>query len=117
MVGSDALEVTPSVGSLVLGDSRLWYFDREIVLGNSLESTTLDICWHRTFANDGVDAVAFVESSLSNGLYGFREDDAFQHTAMREGILTDAFHLLWQFNNAHQSPVVGKGTVTYMTDA
>ena len=101
MVGSDALEVTPSVGSLVLGDGRLWYFDREIVLGNSLESILLYIGRHVATTNDGVDAVTSTESILSYGFHGLRKDDAFYHITVGKSKFPNALHVFRKFDSAH----------------
>ena len=97
MVGSDALEVTPSVGSLVLGDGRLWYFDREIVLGNSLESILLYIGRHVATTNDGVDAVTSTESILPYGFHGLRKDDAFYHITVGKSKFPNALHIFRKF--------------------
>ena len=101
MVGSDALEVTPSVGSLVLGDGRLWYFDREIVLGNSLESILLYIGRHVATTNDGVDAVTSTESILPYGFHGLRKDDAFYHITVGKSKFPNALHVFRKFYSAH----------------
>mgnify|MGYP003354151610 CR=1 FL=1 len=97
MVGSDALEVTPSVGSLVLGDGRFWYFYREIVLGNSLESILLYIGRHVTSTNDGVDAVTSTEGILPYGFHGLRKDDTFYHFAVGKSKFPNALHIFRKF--------------------
>ena len=97
MVGSDALEFTPSVGCLVLGDGRFWYFEREIVLGNSLESILLYIGRHVASTNDGVDAVTSTEGILPYGFHGLRKDDTFYHFTVGKSKFPNALHIFRKF--------------------